>query len=288
MAERTRRAAVIAVGNQKGGVGKTSNAVHLAAALGELGKMSLVVDLDANCGATRGLGVGTDWLGTLEVLLGDQEAENVIVRTDPFEGTELPENVHLLPARRNLEQFEVECRQRNKFADPTKTLRGPLERLRPMYDYIFLDTAPNAAAPTLAAYLTADWFILSTEASKLSVDGLNDALMDIVAVRDQGNPGLRLLGVVMCKVDMRTRMAAVYTDKIRREFEAAGEMGAFEALISRSTVVEQAQAEGKTIFQLFPDHKVTGQYRELAAEVLKRLEGAGNASATPAMEVVNG
>ena len=96
---------------------------------------------------------------------------------------------------------------------------------------------------------------------KLSVDGLNDALMDIVAVRDQGNPGLRLLGVVMSKVDMRTRMAAVYTDKIRREFEAAGEMGAFEALISRSTVVEQAQAEGKTIFQLFPDHKVTGQYR---------------------------
>ena len=91
------------------------------------------------------------------------------------------------------------------------------------------------------------------------MDGLNDALMDIVAVRDQGNPGLRLLGVVMSKVDMRTRMAAVYTDKIRREFEAAGEMGAFEALISRSTVVEQAQAEGKTLFQLFPDHKVTGQ-----------------------------
>ena len=125
-------------------------------------------------------GVGTEWLGTLEVLLGDQEAGNVIVRTDPFEGTELPENVELLPARRNLEESEVECRRRNKFADPTKTLRDPLERLRPRYDYIFLDTAPNASAPTLAAYLTADWFILSTEASKLSVDGLNDALMDIV------------------------------------------------------------------------------------------------------------
>ena len=116
-----------------------------------MGKTSQVIDLDANCGATRGLGVGTEWLGTLEVLLGDQEAENVIVRTDPFEGTELPEHVELLPARRNLEQFEVECRRRNKFADPTKTLRGPLGRLRPRYDCIFLDTAPNASAPTLAA-----------------------------------------------------------------------------------------------------------------------------------------
>ena len=151
MVVRTRRATVIAVGNQKGGVGKTSNTLHLAAALGELGKRSLVIDLDANCGATRGLGVGGDWLGTFEVLLGDQIPEDVIVRTDPVEGIEMPENVELLPSRRNLEQFEMECRRRNKFADPTKTLAGPLDRLRPMYDYIFLDTAPNASAPTLSA-----------------------------------------------------------------------------------------------------------------------------------------
>ena len=288
MAERNRRATVIAIGNQKGGVGKTSNTLHLAAALGEIGKKSLIIDLDANCGATRGLGIGADWLGTFEVLLSDQVPEDVIVRTDPMEGTELPENVDLLPARRNLEQFEMECRRRNKFADPTKTLTEPLDRLRPMYDFIFLDTAPNASAPTLAAYLTADWFILSTEASKLSVDGLNDALMDVLAVREQGNPGLRLLGVVMCKVDARTRMAAVYTDKIRKEFEAAGEMGAFEALINRATAVEQAQTEGKTLFQLFPAHKVAGQYRDLAAEVMRRLEGAGSAPVTSIKEVANG
>ena len=288
MTEQTRRATVIAIGNQKGGVGKTSNALHLAAALGELGKYSLIIDLDANCGATRGLGVGADWLGTFEVLLSDQVPEDVIVRTDPVEGIEMPENVELLPARRNLEQFEMECRRRNKFADPTKTLAGPLDRLRPFYDYIFLDTAPNASAPTLAAYLTADWFILSTEASKLSVAGLNDALMDVLAVREQGNPGLRLLGVVMCKVDLRTRMAAVYTDKIRKEFETAGEMGAFEALINRATAVEQAQSEGKTLFQIFPDHKVTGQYRALAAEVMERLERAKSTPVAPVKEMANG
>ena len=276
MAERNGCATVIAVGNQKGGVGKTSNTLHLAAALGELGKRALIIDLDANCGATRGLGVGDDWLGTFEVLLGDQLPEDVIVRTDPMEGTMLPENVELLPARRNLEQIEMECRRRNKFSDPTKTLKEPLSRLRPIYDYIFLDTAPNASAPTLAAYLTADWFILSTEASRLSVDGLNDALMDVVAVREQGNPDLRLLGVVMCKVDVRTRMAVAYTNKIRKEFESAGKMGAFNTLINRATAVEQAQTEGKTLFQLFPTHKVTGQYRELAVEVMKRLGRAGS------------
>ena len=288
MAEQPRRATVIAIGNQKGGVGKTSNTLHLAAALGELGKDSLIIDLDANCGATRGLGVGADWLGTFEVLLSDQFPEDVIVRTDAVEGIVMPENVELLPARRNLEQFEMEYRRRNKFADPTKALAGPLARLRPMYDYIFLDTAPNASAPTLSAYLTADWFILSTEASKLSVEGLNDALMDVLAEREQGNPGLRLLGVVMCKVDVRTRMAAAYTDKIRKEFETAGEMGAFEALINRATAVEQAQSEGRTLFQLFPDHKVTGQYRALAAEIMERLERAGNTSIRTIEEMANG
>lgn len=274
MDEQIRKTQVIAVGNQKGGVGKTTNTLHLAAALGELGKRSLVIDLDGNCGATRGFGVGTDWLGTFEVLLGDQEPLDVIVTTDPAEGTDLPKNVELMPARRNLEDFESEYRKRNKFADPTNTLAPALEKLRGRYDFIFLDTAPNASAPTIASYRTAQWFILSTEASKLSVDGLNDALTDIVAVREAGNAQLRLLGVIMCKVDSRTRIATTYVDRIRQEFAAAGELGAFETFITRATAVEHAQSEGKTLFQTQPDHKVAEQYRELAREALARLEAA--------------
>ena len=117
MHNQTRATQVIAVGNQKGGVGKTTNTLHIAAALGELGKKSLIIDLDGNCGATRGLGVGTDWLGTFEVLLGDQEPLDVVVTTDQAEGTELPQNVELMPARRNLEDFESEWRRFAKAID---------------------------------------------------------------------------------------------------------------------------------------------------------------------------
>lgn len=265
---------IIAVGNQKGGVGKTTNTLHIAAALGELGKKCLVIDLDGNCGATRGCGLDEGWLGTFEVLLGDQEPEDVIVRTDPAEETDLPENVELLPARRNLEHYDEECRRRYKFADPTSRLNPVLDKLRGKYDFIFLDTAPNATAPTIASYLTADWFILSTEASRLSVEGLRDALKDIKAVRDEGNSRLRLLGVVMCKVDSRTRVASSYIENIRNDFAAAGEMGAFETLIGRATAVERAQAKGLTLFQTEPTHKVADQYRAIVQEILKRLEVA--------------
>lgn len=280
---------VIALGNQKGGCGKTTNTVHLAAALGELGKKVLVIDLDANCGATRALGLGTEWLGTFEALLGEP-VEDMILRTDPAEGIELPPNVELLPARRQLEDFEQEVRARNKFQDPTTTLQPVVDGLMGEYDFILLDTAPRADAPTVAAYRATQWFILSTEASPLSVQGLNDALGDIVAVREAGNAQLRLLGVVLCKMDGRTRIAAEYLSRIRAEFEAAGEMGAFETVIGRTTEVERAQDAGKTLFESAPDHKVTNQFRELAREVLTRIGVAyevehGESDASPEPEV---
>ena len=277
MNDTPKHAQVIAVGNQKGGVGKTSNTLHLAAALGEQGKKILVIDLDGNCGATRGCGLGTDWLGTFEALMG-QDPEELIVGSDPVEGTELPENVELLPARRNLESFEEEFRRTNKFREPSATLTPVLDRLRHRYDFIFLDTAPNASAPTVASYLSADWFILSTEPAKLSVEGLTDALMDIQSVREQGNAGLRLLGVVMCKVRTGTRVAEIFTEKIRKEFQAAGELGAFRTTISMASAIESAQYDGKTLFQTEPSHKVADQYRALAQEILGRLETARAAS----------
>ena len=268
---------VIAIGNQKGGVGKTTNTLHLAAALGELGKKVLVIDLDANCGATRGLGLGDGWLGTFEVLMDEQEPAEVVVRTDPVEDVELPRGVELLPARRNLEAFEDELRRRNKYAVPHQRLGPVIEKLRGEYDFILLDTAPNASAPTVGAYLFADWFILSTEPARLSVDGLSDALEDITEAQDEGNADLRLLGVVMSKVQKGTKVAQAFMEQIRAEFAASGMLGAFESTIGRATAIELAQGTGKTLFQTEPGHKVAEQYRELAKEVIARLDAAKRA-----------
>jgi chromosome partitioning protein len=272
-AKSSRTTRVIAVGNQKGGVGKSTNTVNLAAALGELGRKSLIIDLDANCGATRSLGVPTTWMGTFELLLGNEMAEQIVMQSDPGDGIELPKNVELIAGSRNLEQIDEMFRKRreNKFKDPTDALREPLDQLRGQYDFIFLDTAPNAASPTIAAYKSAEWFILSMTPEKLAYEALLDALTDILAVRDSGNQGLRLLGVVLSQLDRRTRAASMYTERIHKAFEAAGELGAFETTLSRATVVPKSNEAGQSLFEFAPEHKVTLEYRELAKEVEKRI-----------------
>jgi chromosome partitioning protein len=263
---------VIAVGNQKGGVAKTTNTVHLAAALGELGRKCLIIDLDMNQGATRHLGIPSEaFLGAYEMLIGEEEPEDVIV-TSEDEGIDLPTNVHIISARRNLEKVEQALLQQNKFLITQDVLIGPLKALEGKYDYIFLDTAPNATTPTIAAYKAAKWFILSAFPDPLAVSGLSDALVDIKGAQRHGNRELRILGVVLSGIDgRRTRLAASLIQYVEDAFSVDGGPSAkFKTTISRSTVVPEAQKLGKTVFQTDPTHKVAQQYRALAREVEER------------------
>jgi chromosome partitioning protein len=260
---------VIAVGNQKGGVAKTTNTVHMAAALGELGRRCLIIDLDMNQGATRHFGIASEaFLGTYEMLIGEEQAEDVII-TNEDEGVELPPNVHLISARRNLEKVEQALLQANKFVITQDVLIEPLRSLEGKYDYIFLDTAPNATTPTIAAYKAARWFILSALPDPFAISGLTDALVDIHAAQRHGNPGLRILGVVLSGIDGRkTRLATNLINYVEEKFSVDGGPSAkFRTTVSRSTVVPEAQKLGKTVFQTDPTHKVAQQYRELAREI---------------------
>jgi chromosome partitioning protein len=263
---------VIAVGNQKGGVAKTTNTVHIAAALGELGRRCLIIDLDYNQGATRSLGITSEaFLGSYEMLIGEEQAEDVII-TNEDEGVELPQNVDLISARRNLENVDKALLQTNKFVITQDVLIEPLKSLQGKYDYIFLDTAPNANTPTIAAYKAAKWFILSALPDPLAISGLTDALVDIHTAQRHGNPELRILGVVLSGIDGRkTRLATSLISYVEEKFSVDGGPSAkFKSTISRSTVVPEAQKLGRTVLQTDPTHKVAQQYRDLANEVEQR------------------
>ena len=263
---------VIAVGNQKGGVGKTTNACHISAALGELGRLCLIWDLDVNCGATRHFGIPPEtYWGTFELLTGEDDLDSIII-TDRLRDVDLPKNIHLIPAGRNLEGLDGALGPDHKFF-PAGVLLDPIKELRGHYDYIFLDTAPSVLTTTLGAYMAADYFILSTTPQRFSIAGLEDAARDIQAAIRLGNAKLRVLGVVVSDVDTRTRLARLHIDLIEDLFRRGpGQRSAmFETIISRSTVIGEAQRQGKTIFQTDPTHKVTEQYRKLASELEQRL-----------------
>lgn len=269
-----RQTHVIAVGNQKGGVGKTSVTAHLAAALGELGRSVLAIDLDMNYGLTQHFGIDPDaFLGTFEVLTGAESPEDLTV-TGEEEGVDLPQGVHLIPSRRKLEDIDRALAARSKFMVPQNILVSPLEHILASrrYDIVLLDTAPNATPPTLAAYRSSHWFLLAAMPDPFATRGLNDALQDIRDAQENGNADLRLLGVVLSAVDRRTRLANTLSDYVAEAFGLPdGSTLKFKTEIGRSTAVPSAQKIGKTVLQTDPHHRIAHQYRELARETLERL-----------------
>lgn len=266
---------VIAVGNQKGGVGKTTNTVQIATALCELGRKCLIWDLDMNHGATLHFGIPSEsFLGTYEILMGDENPQDLIL-TNEDDGIDLPLNLHLIPARRNLENIDEALAARDKFLNKPDVLIEPIKHLRGKYDYIFLDTAPNATTPTIAAYKAADWFILSALPETFAIAGLNDALADIDKARRRGNRELRLLGVIVSCTDKRTTLSNQLSDYVEQIFGPDGQKSAkFSTTISRAVVIPKAQKVGKTIFQTNSTHKVTDEYRNVAREIEERLAAA--------------
>src|SRR5262249_35487761 len=188
-----------------------------------------------------------------------EQPEEVIVREDDLEEVELPRNVHLLPARRNLEFIDQALVGKyGRFNDLGSVLKKPLESLRGKYDYIFLDTAPNLTTPTIAAYKSADYFLLSAMPETFAIQGLNNALKDIQSVREHGgNPNLTLIGVVLSNVDGRlTRLARELLTYVEETFaETPPRMRKYETTISPTTVIPAPQKGRKNHLHTEPPPK---------------------------------
>jgi chromosome partitioning protein len=263
MDSQTKNAPVIAVGNQKGGVGKTTVTVHVAAALGRAGRSCLIIDLDPAAGATKHLGVPQNsFAGTLELFTTDENVESLAVTE------RMPEGVHLIPARTQLSEIDNVV---SKYVDRTRILERPLAEARAKYDYVFLDTAPTAAfTTTVAAYSAADWFLLTAFPHPLSMGGLTEAFRDIADARKHRNPQLEVLGIVFANVDRRTH-------RLRANLEAVVSQSLpgrkFATSISQSIVIPDLSGSGITIFQepKLHNHHVAREFSQLAAEIEHRV-----------------
>jgi len=269
---------VIGIGMQKGGVAKTTNACHLAAALGEAGHRVLLWDVDENYGATKVFGVPKEgfWT-TMDVLTEEANVvDDCILAFDDAElDIELPPGVDFIPSSRALQRVNTALASKDQFFNPNDVLRPPLETLKALgrYDYIILDTGPHASTTTRSSYMASDYFVLSLIPEKQAVDSLADALDDIGNARKPGrNPDLHLLGLILSCMDRRRTLAKRYEEAIGERFRQANqEPVKFETTVSSAAAIDKAYHQNKTLLQTEPSHKVSQQYRDLAREVHERI-----------------
>jgi len=225
---------IYALANQKGGVGKTTTAVNLAACLAEAGEQALLVDLDPQANATSGLGHGrggekVNGVSSYDLLDGAPVAE--IVRTTRFA------NLDLVPAKPDLAGAAVALSQH---ADGERYLQSSLAGARDRYGFIFLDCPPSFGTLTVNALAAADRVIVPVQAEYYALEGLSQLLGSIELVKARLNPRLGIAGILITMVDGRTRLAAEVEAEVRRHF---GDL-VFTTTVPRSVRLAEAPSHG--------------------------------------------
>jgi chromosome partitioning protein len=250
---------LVAVLNQKGGVGKTTTTISVAAYLARQGQKVLVVDLDPQGNATSGLGLeqGETEGGTYQTMLGDRKAVDVV---KPVE-----ENLHILPTDARLAALEVELVDRPEREQALKQALTDMD-----YDYIFIDCPPALSLLTVNALTAADALLIPVQSEYYALEGLGQLLNVVQMVRSGLNPNLELLGVVMTMHDGRTSLSEQVKDEVVRHF---GDK-VFDVVVPRNVRLAEAPSHGKHIFDHDKWSKGAKAYKQLAKEVHKRANGS--------------
>lgn len=249
---------VMAIINQKGGVGKSTTAINLSAALGELGKQVLLVDLDPQGNSSSGLGIEKSQVHNCvyDVLLNDVPIEDVIIPG-------VSEGLDLVPATINLAGAEVELvsemARENRLKDAVGSLRGK-------YDYVFIDCPPSLGLLTVNALVAADKLLIPIQCEFYALEGVTKLLDSMKRVKTRLNPTLDIFGVLLTMYDGRTTLSRQVAEEVRGYFGKT----VFAALIPRTVKLSEAPSFGQPITQYDPSGKGAQSYMDLAKEVVQR------------------
>lgn len=249
---------ILAIINQKGGVGKSTTAVNLSAALGAMGKEVLLVDLDPQGNATSGYGIDKRALDgcVYNVLLGETPVEEVILSC-------VAEGVDVLPSTISLAGAEVELV--NEMARENR-LKNALGSLRGRYDYILIDCPPSLGLLTINALVAADKLLVPIQCEFYALEGVTKLLDSMKRVKSILNPSLDIFGIVLTMYDSRTNLANQVVNEVRSFFGDE----VFETLIPRTVKLSEAPSYGQSILEYAPDNKGALAYNDLAKEVIAR------------------